>query len=310
MGVRQLATSASAGLATAGDPRRIALAAVWMLGAIVSFTSMAVAGRAVAHDLDTFEIMLYRSLIGVLVVLVLGLATGRARAFRTRRLWLHGLRNVSHFAGQNLWFFAITAAPLTQVFALEFTTPIWAMLFAPLVLGERLTALRIVCALVGFVGVLIVTRPDLAAPGIGLMAAAGAALGFAGSALFTRLLTRTEPILTILFWLTAMQAVFGLLCAGLDGDIAWPSAASWPGVAVIAAAGLIAHGCLTKALSMAPAAVIMPVDFARLPIIGVVGMLLYGEPLDLWVFLGGAVIFAANYINLRAESRQRPTRQG
>ncbi|RMD90351.1 MAG: DMT family transporter [Alphaproteobacteria bacterium] len=299
--------SRTAGHATADTaPHNTLLAAAWMLGAIVCFTSMAVAGRAVSAELDTFEIMLYRSVIGVAIVVLVALRLGRTGEFATRRIGLHALRNVSHFAGQNLWFFAITVAPLTQVFALEFTTPIWAMLFAPLVLGERLTPVRVLSAGLGFIGVLIVTRPDVSAPGIGLIAAAGAALGFAGSALFTRLLTRSETILTIMFWLTGMQAVFGLVCAGFDGDIAWPSTAAWPGVAVIALAGLLAHSCLTKALSMAPAAVIMPVDFARLPLVGLVGMALYGEPLDIWVFVGGAVIFAANYINIRAESRLSP----
>lgn len=286
------------------------VAAAWMLAAVLAFSTMAVAGRAVGVELDTFEIMLYRSLIGVALVLAFAAGTGRLWALRTRRIGLHALRNVSHFTGQNLWFFAITAAPLTHVFALEFTTPIWAMLLAPAVLGERLTRRRLAVALVGFAGVLIVVRPGLGGaagglPGPGIIAAAAAAVGFAGSALFTRRLTRTDPVLTIMFWLTAMQAAFGLVTAGWDGEIAWPSPGAWPGVAVIAVTGLLAHACLTKALSLAPAAVVMPVDFARLPVIAVVGLVLYSEPLDPAVLLGGAIIFAANYVNIRAEARGR-----
>ena len=77
-----------------------------------------------------------------------------------------------------------------------------------------------------------------------------------------------------------------------------------PWVIVIALAGLLAHFCLTKALSLAPAAVVMPVDFARLPIIALVGLWLYGESLEPLVLVGAAIIFAANYVLIRHEHRQ------
>jgi drug/metabolite transporter (DMT)-like permease len=157
--------------------------------------------------------------------------------------------------------------------------------------------------LVGFVGVLIVTRPWSGGIGPGIIAGALAAVGFAGSAVFTRLLTRTETITCILFWLTVLQAVFGIVLAGYDGDIAIPSASSVPWLVLIGVAGLVAHFCLTTALSLAPASVVMPVDFARLPIIAVIGMMFYNEPLEAAVFLGAAIIFGANYFNLMTESK-------
>ena len=167
-------------------------ACLWMIGAIVSFTSMALAGRAVSLDLDTFEIMMYRSLIGIGLVLGIATAAGTLRQITTRSPGLHLIRNVSHFTGQNFWFYAIATIPLAQVFALEFTSPLWVMVLSPLVLGERLTRVRAAAALVGFVGILIVTRPTPDTVSFGLLAAALAAIGFAGSAVFTRRLTRTE----------------------------------------------------------------------------------------------------------------------
>lgn len=288
---------------TAAAQPRVGLAALWMTGAIVSFSAMAVAGRAVSFELDTFEIMMYRSFIGVVLVLAIGGALGRLGEVSTRNLHLHGIRNLCHFTGQNLWFYAITAIPLAQVFALEFTSPLWVTLLAPLILGERLTQMRAIAALMGFVGILIVARPGSAELSPGLIAAAASALGFAGSILFTKMLTRTETITCILFWLTVMQAAFGIVAAGHDGDIALPSAGSIPWLVLIGCAGLVAHLCLTNALSVAPATVVVPLDFVRLPAIAVVGMALYGEALDLYVFLGAAVIFAANYLNILTESR-------
>lgn len=280
-------------------------AALWMIGAIVSFTSMAVAGRAVSFELDTFEIMMYRSFLGVGVVLSVTVLSGRTREITRRSLGVHLVRNISHFAGQNFWFYAITVIPLAQVFALEFTTPIWATLLAVIVLGEKLTRTRLIASFVGFIGILIVTRPWASGISPGIVTAALAAIGFAGSAVYTRLLTRTETILCILFWLTVMQAVFGIICAGYDGDIATPSAQSLPWIVLIGFAGLVAHFCLTKALSLAPAAVVTPIDFARLPVIAIVGSLLYGESIQMATLLGALLIFASNYFNILNETRRK-----
>ena len=134
--------------------------------------------------------------------------------------------------------------------------------------------------------------------------AALAAIGFALSALFTRRLTRTATITCILFYLTVMQAAFGLISAGIDGDIALPSAASVPWLVLIGCAGLLAHFCLTSALRLAPATVVMPIDFIRLPLIAVVGVLLYDEPIDIFVVLGALMIFGGNYLNIWTQTRR------
>lgn len=279
-------------------------AAIWMIGAIASFTSMAVAGRAVSLDHDTFELMFYRSLVGIALVVSISAARGTLGTISRQKLGLHFLRNTSHFAGQNLWFFAITVAPLAQVFALEFTAPLWVLLLAPIFLGEPITRPRALAAGLGFIGILIVTHPFSAPLTPGVIAAAGAAVGFAGSAIFTRRLTRTTNTTTILFWLATMQALFGLICAGYDGEMALPNLASAPWLVLIGCAGLLAHLCLTTALRLAPAAVVMPVDFVRLPLIAVVGWLFYSEPLEIAVLIGGTLIIAGNWFNLAAETRK------
>jgi drug/metabolite transporter (DMT)-like permease len=275
-----------------------------MIGAIVSFTSMAVAGRAVAVELDTFELMLYRSVIGIGLVLCAASAVGTLGQIKTHMLGTHALRNLSHFAGQNLWFAAITLAPLSQVIALEFTGPIWIVLLAPIFLGEKLTRLRITVAILGFIGAMMVARPDVSQIEFGVLFAALAAIGFAGSAIFTKILTRHVSVTCILFWLTIMQSVFGLICAGFDGDIAWPSSAIWPWVIVVSVAGLCAHFCLTQALSIAPATIVMPFDFLRLPIIAAIGYAFYNEALDPWVISGAVIIIGANYLNISAENQR------
>ncbi|MFQ6552268.1 DMT family transporter [Aestuariibius insulae] len=280
-------------------------AAFWMVGAILSFTTMAIAGRQLGGILDTFEIMLYRSLTGLPIVLVIATLTGSIATVGTSKAGAHLVRNVFHFTGQNLWFAAIALIPLAQVFALEFTSPIWAMLLTPLILRERLTAMNLLAGAIGFAGILLVTRPSASTLDIGTLAAAGAAIFFAITNLLTRKLTRTQSLTEILVYLTATQVVFGLVCAGYDGDIALPDLQTGPWLVLIGIAGLCAHLCLTTALTLALATIVMPMDFARLPLIAVVGWAVYGEALELAVLAGAAIIICANLLNLRASAGNR-----
>ena len=274
-------------------------AALWMIGAIVSFTAMAVAGRTISGQLDTFEIMLYRSIMGFVIVIVIARLVGTQREVDFKHFRMHLLRNIFHFAGQNLWFFALPLIPLAQLFALEFTSPIWVVLLAPIFLGERLTRRKLGIAALGFVGVLVVARPEVSVLNIGIVAGAVAAIGFAGAAILTRKLTVQNSLTKILFFLTGLQILFGLICAGYDGDIALPSSTTLPWIILIGVAGLTAHFCMTKSLRLAPASVVMPVDFVRLPLIAVIGTIFYGEILDIYLLLGAVLILTANYLNLR-----------
>jgi drug/metabolite transporter (DMT)-like permease len=178
------------------------------------------------------------------------------------------------------------------------------VVLSPLLLGERLTRVRVIAALVGFIGILLVARPSPETVSLGTLAAAMTAIFFATTSIFTKRLTRTETLTCILFWMTLTQLVFGLICAGFDGDITMHTAITAPWLILIGCGGLVAHYCLTTALSLAPATVVIPIDFARLPVIAIVGLLLYDEGIDIFVILGAFVIFAANYVNIWSETRR------
>ena len=279
-------------------------AAIWMTGTIVSFSAMAVSGREISFELDTFEIMMYRSIIGLIIVLLLAKLFKTHREISTQNLSLHFYRNLSHFTGQNLWFYALTLIPFAQLFAFEFSVPLWVMLAAPFLLGERLTNIRIISILVGFIGILIVTRPWLAGLAPGIIPAALCAIGFACSVIFTKQLTQKVSITCILFWLTSMQLLMAVICAGYDGDISLPSSSNFIWIIIIGIGGLLAHFCITKALQLAPATVVTPIDFCRLPVIAAIGYVFYNEALDIFIIGGAIVIFIANYINIWSETNK------
>ncbi|SMO44853.1 DMT family transporter [Ruegeria faecimaris] len=282
---------------------QIGKAALWMIGAIASFTSMAVAGRELSVTHDTFEIMFYRSLVGMCVVSLVLTVTGKWHQVSTERIGLHGVRNTLHFTGQNLWFYAVSVAPLAQVFALEFTQPIWVILLSPMLLAERLTVVRVLSALIGFAGILIVARPGAVPLSAGIVAAAMSAVFFALTTISTKKLTRSASIGCIMFWLTVIQAGLGLAASAIDGELALPTMATAPWLLLVGLAGLLAHFCITNALSIAPATVVIPFDFARLPTIAIVGMLFYHEALDQWTLVGAAVIFVGIFLNVQSENR-------
>ena len=280
-------------------------AAVWMLGAVLSFSIMAVAGREVASSLAPYEIMFYRSLVGIFIVLCFSAYGQTLREINLRHMKLHILRNVFHFAGQNLWFYAVANIPLAQVFALEFSFPIWVALVAPLMLGEALTRIRIIAAICGFIGIFIIARPGFIEINSGVIAAALCAIGFAGSYIYTKLLTRNASITCIMFWITTIQAILGALVSLIAGGITVPPVEAIHWVIVISLGGLLAHYCITRALALAPAIIVAPMDFLRLPLIAAVGLLLYNERIDLFLVTGALLIIGANYTNIYWENKQR-----
>jgi drug/metabolite transporter (DMT)-like permease len=281
------------------QPNRPLAAALWMTGAIASFSAMAVATRQIRGVHDTFEILAYRSVVGFLIVVTGAALLGQLGRIRADHLGSHALRNICHFTGQSLWFWAITMIPLAQVFALEFTSPIWVILLSPLFLGERLTRRKLLACGLGFAGVWIVAQPDFTAIDPGVLAAIGAAFFFATTTLMTKALTKGEAIVGILFWLTLMQAVLGFAAVLADGRITPPGLATLPWLVLIGIAGVGAHLSLTTALSLAPASSVVPVDFARLPLIAVIGAVFYAEPVEIALFLGAGLIFLGIWVNLR-----------
>ena len=273
-----------------------------MLGAVASFSTMAVAGREVLKELDVYQLMFYRSAIGLVLIVAFGmLSRGGFRQFRTQRLKIHFARNMVHLVGQFSWFFALGLIPLTQLVALEFTTPLWIAGLAPIFLRERLTKMRLAAVMLGFSGVLVVLRPGLEAVNVGSVVMLVGAVGFAGSMMFTKHLAPTEQPLTILFYMALMQTPVGLLLA-ING-LHWPELVTGLWLVLVGILGFTAHFCIARALSLADAIVVAPMDFLRLPLIATIGLMLYSEPLEIWVLLGGGLVLLGNYGNLMAERR-------
>ncbi|MFC1665425.1 DMT family transporter, partial [Pseudomonadota bacterium] len=131
---------------------------MWMTGALLSFSTMAIAVRELVDTMGTFEVLFFRSLVSLIIVFAIVPRYGIS-ALRTRRFGLHVFRNLIHFIGQFAWVYAIAFLPLATVFAIEFTMPVWTAILAIVLLGERLNRGRVVMLILGFAGILIILRP-------------------------------------------------------------------------------------------------------------------------------------------------------
>jgi drug/metabolite transporter (DMT)-like permease len=269
--------------------------ALWMLGAVASFCAMAIAARELLKTMGTFEILFFRTGIAFFIVLPFAHREGWHR-LKTARFGTHVWRNLFHFGGQAAWVWSLGMLPLAMVFAIEFTTPVWAALLAVFFLGERLDRGRVVMLALGLAGVLVILRPGLTAMQPAALVMLAGAWGFAVQMIGTKRLSATDSPLCVLFWMSIIQSPFSLALAWSGWT--WPHAALWPWVVLVGIGSFTAHYCLTSAFRNGDVTVIGPIDFIRLPAIAVVGAAFYQEPIDLWILLGAAVIFVGVYIGL------------
>lgn len=277
-------------------------AAAWMSAALVSFILMAISGRELAASFSTFQILFFRSVIGVVVIGALVWLTGWQQ-IKTKRVGSHIGRNIAHFAGQYGWFLGLALISLAEVVAIEFTTPIWTAILAALFLKEKITLPRLVALIFGIIGLLLILRPGAGVMSFASLVVLAGAAGYACSYIFTKSLSATETPLCILFYMALMQLPLGFFPALTNFH--WPQGShEWFWVMVVGISSLTAHYCMTRAFKLADAGVVVPLDFLRLPLIAVVGFLFYGESLDIWVLFGALIMFGGNLINLRAELKK------
>jgi len=275
---------------------------LWMLGAVLSFALMAVAVRELLRHMAILEILALRTLVTLLLVSSTIVRQGFA-PLRTKRFPVHATRAVMHLAGQFCWMYAIGALTLATVFAIEFTMPVWTAILAALFLGEHLNRGRVTQLTLGLVGVAIILRPGLGAFHPAALVMLLGSMFYAGNMIFTKRLSSTDSALAVTFWMSVVQMPISV-AAALPVWVA-PALADLPWILAIGAGSFAAHYSMTRAMKLADATVVVPIDFIRLPLIAVVGALFYAEPFDPMVIVGAVVIFSGTYYSLSRERLYR-----
>lgn len=281
-----------------GESSPVVRAAIWMVGTLASFSLLAVATRELSADYSALQIIFFRNSVGLAIMLPVAVAIGWRRV-RSRNMRLQTVRNVIHLAASLGWYQGIAILPLAQVFAIEFTAPFWAALMAVILLGERMNRGRAMALIFGLAGMLIILRPGFSSVGIGSLYVLGAAIGFAATHIATKRLTGTDTVVMVLFWMVVIQFPMSAVAAVFSwSPLSWGMA---PWALLIGVTGLSAHYCMTRALHLADATVVIPMDFMRLPLIALVGFAVYSEGFDAFILIGALIMFSGNYVSIRRE---------
>lgn len=290
-------TSPGAAFARLPTPVR---AAALTIAALSCFTAMGALIKLAAQDVHPLEVVFFRNALGVLI-LCAPLIRQRAGFFRGKPIRLYALRAVLGAVAMSAFFVALTLIPLAEATALGFTSPLFATAGAALLLGERIRAHRISALAVGFLGVLIVLQPGLQPTSLGawLMLTNAALLGLI--MLLIKRLSATESAEEIALWMVLLQTPLALIPALFVWT--WPSAETWALLFAIAAAGSLGHVLWTRAFAIAEVTQLQPLEFVKLPMMAALGYLLFSETPGLWVWIGGAAIFASTAYITHREAR-------
>jgi drug/metabolite transporter (DMT)-like permease len=200
----------------------------------------------------------------------------------------------------------ITLLPLAEVFALEFTVPIWTLIIAAIFIGEEVTRKKIISVVFGAIGVLIIVQPGYAIVDSASFIVLAAAVCYAISHTSTKVLSISESPTSIIFYMCLIQLPIGLVLSITMW--VWPVDGQWLWLFVIGLTALSAHYCMAKAMQYAEVTRIVTIDFLRLPLISVIGVLLYAEKFEVSLMIGGALMLMGNLINIKASKTLRPNK--
>ena len=271
-------------------------AMAWMSGALFSFCFMAVAARELSHGINTLEILFGRSLVGLVGSVGLIVGTRQWALFKTEKFKFHVGRNLSHYFGQYGWFLGVSLLPLSQVFAIEFTSPLWTTLLAAVFLGEALTLKRVFAVVLGFTGVYVIVNPGQGMMNIGALCVLIAAVCFSSGNIFTKRLVQTDNPLTILFFMSAIQLPMGLALSYTS--LTMPEGVQWLWLFVVGLSSMTSHFCMARAMQKTDISVVVTLDFLRLPLITLIGVFVYAEVFQPIMVMGSLMVLGANLISV------------
>ena len=272
----------------------------WITGALISFLTMAIAARELSDTLSPFVIVFFRTLVGFLIISACITFYG-VKHISTDQISFHFLRNSIHYLGVVAWITGVGLIPLAQVFALEFSVPIWVAILAVIFLKEKMTIGKLIAITLGFIGVLIILQPGIIEIEYGSIVVLFAAFCFSIVHVCTKFLSKKDNASIILFVMFSMQLPVSIIFA----YVFWtpPSWEDLPWLIFVGVTALSGHYTLTRALMLADATVILPIDFLRMPLIAILGYFLYSEPFSVYIFIGAILIFGGNYFNIYMEQR-------
>lgn len=274
----------------------------WMcMATLISSISGAMV-RELAGEIPTFELVFFRNVIAMTVLIPIVLRQGVGLPDRSQ-LPYYGMRILFAFSAMVFLFYALARMPLADVYALQYTIPLFTILLAVMFLRQKADIHSWAAVFVGFVGTLIVMRPGIIEITLAALGAITAACLSAGSNTTIKILARKDNAEAITLWTN-----IGMLPLALIPTIfVWvtPTAEQWPLIIGVGVVSSIGGYCFTRAVSAADARIVQPFQFSRMVFATAIGWIMFSEFPDLWTWVGAAVIFGASYYIVYREGLAR-----
>lgn len=281
-------------------------AILYMLGAMFFLSAMNVALRKLTHSLPTPQIVVLRHICSIAIVLAWSawLARGIPQ-FHSKRMSGHFWRATFGICAMEMWFYSISVMPITPATALSFITPIFSTILAIIFLGEKAGIRRWAAIATGFIGMLIILRPDISGISNAGWIVIVASLLMSASGVMVKSLTSSESPETIVFYMSVFMLLWSI-------PLAIPfwqsfSLAQFGVALVIALCSTVAHLLMTRAFARTELVVLMPLDFMRLIFTAILAYIFFGETLDAHTLTGSAVIVSSAVYIAHREARSKKT---
>lgn len=275
-----------------------------MLLSMACFALMNIFIRDLATALDSFQMVFIRNAISLCIVIVIATWLQRGLPhFPTSRLSGHMWRAGMGLVAMQLWFYSLTIMPVTIATALSFTTPIFATMFAILFLKERAGWRRWTALFISFCGVLLIINPDMQHVNIGVAVVLAASAAMAVAGIFVKILSRTEPPETIVFYMSLFMTPLSLPLALLD----WRplTFTQFGSLAMIGLLSTSAQLMMARAYKRAEMVVLMPLDFTRLIFTSLFAYAWFGEILQGQAWVGAGIIVASTVYIAHRETHKK-----
>lgn len=276
------------------------------IGSVVMFGIMFAAMKLAGDDgVVAIEMVFYRAVFGMPIVLAwLALGPGLAD-IQANRPWAHVVRSAIGLTGITLNFFALILLPLADATTIGFTAPIFATILSALILKEHVGRHRWMAVAIGFIGVIVITRPGGSSglPALGIMVALLGALGTSGVTITLRQLGSTETVGSIVFWFFVACAVVGGI-----GTAIWGSTHGLHTMGLLAiggVAGAVAQILMTASLRAASVSTVAPFDYLQIVMAIIMGWLLWYAVPSAATLAGAALIAGSGLYTAYREHRLR-----
>jgi drug/metabolite transporter (DMT)-like permease len=273
--------------------------AFWAILAAISFAFMMTSVRSMEGKFDAFEIVFFRAVVGLFMVVPLVSRSGIG-ALKTAKVPLHIVRTLFALFAMATLYYALAEIPVAQAIALTFLIPLFTTIAAGLVLRESVGIHRWSATLVGFAGAMVIIRPGIAEISLPVLLVVLSSALYAGAWSSVKILTRTDSAAVTVFWMNVLMVPL----TAIPVAFLWvtPDWADAPALLVMALSGWSAHFCQARAFEKSDASAVMPFDFLRLPLGALFGYFLFAELIDGWTWAGAVIIFVAGYYITRREA--------